>query len=148
MPRFRKRLLLEILPLIWMLLNCETQSSSIHWLSSPIFPFGCLFDISTYHHFTIWCFRPQKPHIFYIVKNMILAMCQHHHIIIRWSSYHHGRKDPTYMLLKRRRLKDIKYGTLVCHWCWCWCWCWCKKTRKLTNPIIWHMCVNCFLIYL
>ena len=35
----------------------------------------------------MWCFRPYKPHIFYV--DMILASCHHHHILIWWSSYTH-----------------------------------------------------------
>ena len=51
--------------------NCETQPSSIHWLSSSIFP--CSFvrsfvvrpaSVTSPLISTIWCSRPYKPYIF------------------------------------------------------------------------------------
>ena len=58
---------------IWTCMNCETQPSSIHWLSSPIFPCSSfvvrrLFvrpaSVTSPFISTIWCSRPYKPYIF------------------------------------------------------------------------------------
>ena len=48
---------------------CETQSHTVHWLSSSIFT--CLFGRSSVRMVTspfistVWCFRPYKPYIFW-----------------------------------------------------------------------------------
>ena len=65
---------------------------------------------------TILCFRPYKSYI--LCEDMILAMCHHHHMIIRWSSYivisSKRTKDPTYAtFLKRRGLKNTIYHILT-----------------------------------
>ena len=43
---------------------CETQPSSIHRLSSPIFPFVRPASVTSPLISTIWCSRPYKPYIF------------------------------------------------------------------------------------